>query len=205
MSLLLPPPVALRDGDTDFVGRKWSMPAVVGMVALALGAGIGASAVDPTASDEYKAIAAAHAALQEQHADLVEKHQELQARHRGATSELIEAQLKLDDFTHRETELTSLQTELDGREVTLTERESEIVAREQSIAERESAVEVREAHTDNNPSSGAGLITTGGDSSPSTYYANCSAVRAAGKSPIRRGDPGWQQKFDRDGDGVGCE
>ncbi len=37
------------------------------------------------------------------------------------------------------------------------------------------------------------------------YYANCDAVRAAGAAPIRPGDPGFQKKFDRDGDGVGCE
>jgi endonuclease YncB( thermonuclease family) len=37
------------------------------------------------------------------------------------------------------------------------------------------------------------------------YYKNCDAVRAAGAAPIRAGDPGWQTKFDRDGDGVGCE
>ena len=37
------------------------------------------------------------------------------------------------------------------------------------------------------------------------YYQNCTAVRAAGAAPIRAGDPGWQPKFDRDGDGVGCE
>jgi micrococcal nuclease len=37
------------------------------------------------------------------------------------------------------------------------------------------------------------------------YYQNCSAVRAAGAAPIRAGDPGWQSKFDADGDGVGCE
>lgn len=41
--------------------------------------------------------------------------------------------------------------------------------------------------------------------SESVSYANCDAVRAAGAAPIRSGDPGWQQKFDRDGDGVGCE
>lgn len=41
-------------------------------------------------------------------------------------------------------------------------------------------------------------------SSPSSWK-NCSDVRAAGKAPIRRGDPGFQAKFDRDGDGVGCE
>ena len=37
------------------------------------------------------------------------------------------------------------------------------------------------------------------------YYANCSAVRAAGADPIRSGDPGYARHLDRDGDGVGCE
>jgi len=37
------------------------------------------------------------------------------------------------------------------------------------------------------------------------YYANCTAVRAAGAAPIHRGDPGFASKLDRDGDGIGCE
>ncbi|RBY89808.1 DUF1524 domain-containing protein [Blastococcus sp. TF02A-26] len=36
-------------------------------------------------------------------------------------------------------------------------------------------------------------------------YADCAAVRAAGAAPIRRGDPGWSDAFDGDGDGIGCE
>jgi hypothetical protein len=36
-------------------------------------------------------------------------------------------------------------------------------------------------------------------------YANCDAVRAAGAAPIHPGDPGWQDKFDRDKDGIGCD
>jgi endonuclease YncB( thermonuclease family) len=40
---------------------------------------------------------------------------------------------------------------------------------------------------------------------PGTTYANCAAVRAAGKAPIHPGDPGWDPKFDGDGDGIGCE
>jgi hypothetical protein len=39
----------------------------------------------------------------------------------------------------------------------------------------------------------------------STYYANCAAARAAGAAPVRRGDPGYSSKLDRDGDGIGCE
>ncbi|MEV7962747.1 excalibur calcium-binding domain-containing protein [Oerskovia paurometabola] len=37
------------------------------------------------------------------------------------------------------------------------------------------------------------------------FYQNCDAVRAAGAAPIYAGDPGFQGKFDRDKDGVGCE
>jgi endonuclease YncB( thermonuclease family) len=40
---------------------------------------------------------------------------------------------------------------------------------------------------------------------PDVYYQNCSAVRDASAAPIHPGDPGWQTKFDGDGDGVGCE
>jgi len=38
-----------------------------------------------------------------------------------------------------------------------------------------------------------------------TYYANCTAVRAAGAAPILRGQPGYSSGLDRDGDGIGCE
>lgn len=41
--------------------------------------------------------------------------------------------------------------------------------------------------------------------SGSSSFANCSAARAAGAAPVRRGDPGYGPHLDRDGDGVGCE
>lgn len=44
-----------------------------------------------------------------------------------------------------------------------------------------------------------------GDPNDSIYFANCSAARAAGAAPVRRGDPGYARHLDRDGDGVGCE
>lgn len=44
------------------------------------------------------------------------------------------------------------------------------------------------------------------DSAPAAvYYKNCSAAKAAGAAPVRRGDPGYGKHLDRDGDGVGCE
>jgi micrococcal nuclease len=39
----------------------------------------------------------------------------------------------------------------------------------------------------------------------SISYKNCDAVRAAGKAPLHRGDPGYAPKLDRDNDGIACE
>lgn len=36
-------------------------------------------------------------------------------------------------------------------------------------------------------------------------FANCAEARAAGAAPIRRGDPGYSPRLDRDNDGVACE
>lgn len=41
--------------------------------------------------------------------------------------------------------------------------------------------------------------------SASSYYANCSAARAAGAAPVYADDPGYSRRLDRDGDGIGCE
>lgn len=39
----------------------------------------------------------------------------------------------------------------------------------------------------------------------SMSYANCDAVKAAGKAPLRKGDPGYSTSLDRDGDGTACD
>lgn len=38
-----------------------------------------------------------------------------------------------------------------------------------------------------------------------SYFANCSAARAAGAAPVYQGEAGYARRLDRDGDGVGCE
>jgi Excalibur calcium-binding domain/Protein of unknown function (DUF1524) len=40
---------------------------------------------------------------------------------------------------------------------------------------------------------------------PAAPFANCAAARAAGAAPLHRGDPGWSDSMDGDGDGVACE
>jgi hypothetical protein len=36
-------------------------------------------------------------------------------------------------------------------------------------------------------------------------FRYCSEARAAGVAPMQRGDPGYAEHLDRDGDGVACE
>ena len=36
-------------------------------------------------------------------------------------------------------------------------------------------------------------------------YQTCADVEAAGKAPIYIGEPGWDPRFDSDGDGIGCD
>jgi hypothetical protein len=49
------------------------------------------------------------------------------------------------------------------------------------------------------------LILTFLGENQEVYYANCTAVRNAGKAPIHKGDPGYSFSLDRDKDGVACE
>jgi micrococcal nuclease len=54
------------------------------------------------------------------------------------------------------------------------------------------------------PTSG-GSSTAPATGSGSVYYANCTAVRAAGKAPLLRGQPGYRDALDGDHDGIACE
>lgn len=45
----------------------------------------------------------------------------------------------------------------------------------------------------------------GGQRASSGPFPNCAAARAAGAAPLRRGEPGYSTRLDRDGDGVACE
>ncbi|WP_121051467.1 excalibur calcium-binding domain-containing protein [Sphingosinicella microcystinivorans] len=44
------------------------------------------------------------------------------------------------------------------------------------------------------------------DALPAGYtYSGCSEVRAAGVAPLYRHEPGFSERLDGDGDGIGCE
>ncbi|MGY5885376.1 GmrSD restriction endonuclease domain-containing protein [Modestobacter lacusdianchii] len=58
---------------------------------------------------------------------------------------------------------------------------------------------------------GEPVPVAGGSAEPSAVvpttepFPNCDAARAAGAAPLHRGDPGWSDRMDGDGDGTACE
>lgn len=64
-----------------------------------------------------------------------------------------------------------------------------------------SAADAMNAHS--TPSAKPGQ--TSEDIEASAYYPNCEAARAAGKSPLMSGEPGYRAELDPDGDGVACQ
>jgi len=47
--------------------------------------------------------------------------------------------------------------------------------------------------------------TTPATTSAAVTYANCAAARAAGVTPLHRGEPGYREGLDGDHDGIACE
>jgi outer membrane biosynthesis protein TonB len=41
--------------------------------------------------------------------------------------------------------------------------------------------------------------------SEAVVYQNCAEVRAAGKAPLHRGEPGYTAELDKNGDGIACD
>ena len=48
-------------------------------------------------------------------------------------------------------------------------------------------------------------VNAGADASPTPRFRNCKDVQDAGLAPIHKGHPDFQEKFDADHDGKGCE
>lgn len=71
-------------------------------------------------------------------------------------------------------------------------------APEQALSTSEPAVAAAEP-------TGTAAPTRAAPSPRPVSYANCAAVRAAGKAPLRRSQPGYRTALDADRDGVACE
>ena len=51
----------------------------------------------------------------------------------------------------------------------------------------------------------AGATNKKASGNSTVYFRSCKEARAAGYSDIKKGEPGYSSKLDRDGDGIACE
>lgn len=98
--------------------------------------------------------------------------------------------------------LTPLQQNMDTVNASVEQKKQDDAAAAAKQAEADAAAKRAE---EQKASEDAAAAQNARNQQQSTYYANCAAVRAAGKAPIYRGEPGYSAKLDRDGDGIGCE
>lgn len=61
------------------------------------------------------------------------------------------------------------------------------------------------ASVQRSPSSVPTAESKAGVSPAKIYYAGCNEVRAAGRAPLYKGEPGYREGMDGDGDGIACE
>ena len=82
---------------------------------------------------------------------------------------------------------------------------------EEFVANKENVKQTEEAKQDTNSTKTEPqkqepqIIEPPKQNQTTVYYASCAQVRAAGKAPLRKGDPGYSLKLDRDKDGIACE
>ncbi len=82
-------------------------------------------------------------------------------------------------------------------------RQAEEQARKQEEQKRQADEQARKQQEEQKTQQTQTQPASGNTSS--AYYKNCAAVRAAGKAPLYKGQPGYASHLDRDGDGVACE
>ena len=88
-----------------------------------------------------------------------------------------------------------------------SESPSESPAESPSATPSETAPSQQPSATSSETSSASTEVSEGAtaEASPTPRFQNCKEVWDAGLAPIHKGHPDFQEKFDADHDGVGCE
>ena len=151
---------------------------------LVVGGGVGAAAavvgVDPTASAEYRAVAAQRDAAQTERDTANTSLDSARGDLRETSTELEQVRARLDsvagDLPERENRLkAALQklnqeaAALDERAAALDERSADLSAEEKAVAAREKAVKVVETAVEDNTLAGEGVYEVGADIKAGTY------------------------------------
>lgn len=208
-------------------GRKGS--SVAALLALLVGAALGRAAamedldllaqetavVQADAAEQVADIAELQTAvdeLQEQLDDAATDAEERAADLEAAIADLDAAKLARSDAQEARDEaegsLTIAEAQVDRLRDDLADREAEIEDQAVAISRLESAevAEVTRAAPPQDPPPPPPPPPPPASAAASTQpFENCTAARAAGAAPVRRGEPGYGPHLDRDDDGIGCE
>lgn len=158
---------------------------VAGML---LGAGLGSSGSASQMASLASQVSSLETEVTEAAETVTEAGSEVEeavAQLAAARAEVTRVQEQLDASTatvnEMQTAATAAQAELDSRAAQIADLQGKVSAQQSAPAPAQPAAPTN------------------------TYFENCTAARAAGAAPVRRGDPGYGKHLDRDGDGVGCE
>nr|WP_208752255.1 excalibur calcium-binding domain-containing protein [Bacillus cereus] len=109
-----------------------------------------------------------------------------------------------EEQARKQQEEQKRQAEEQARKQEDEKRQAEEQARKQQEEQKRQAEEQARKQQEEQKAQQTQTQPASGNTS-SAYYKNCAAVRAAGKAPLYKGQPGYASHLDRDGDGVACE
>lgn len=141
-------------------------------------------------------------ACETENAEITKKNEEL-------TKQSKELETKLTAADKKYKEIEEEKKKLEEKVAQLDKEKSDLLAQNEKL--KSAPVATNTPAKSNNTSSGGGSSGGSSNTTPApkpqnnVYYKNCSEVRAAGKAPIYRGQPGYAKHLDRDGDGIACE
>ncbi|QEL78994.1 calcium-binding protein [Bacillus sp. JAS24-2] len=114
-----------------------------------------------------------------------------------------EEQKRQADEQARKQENEKRQADEQARKQENEKRQADEQARKQEDEKRQADEQARKQQEEQKAQQAQTQPANG--NTDSAYYKNCAAVRAAGKAPLHKGQPGYSSHLDRDGDGIACE
>jgi hypothetical protein len=170
--------------------RRWAPVAAACLAGLLMGTGIGALG---GASDLAQAREGTRVT------DAARRAAETKARDAAEAQAQAES-ARADAETARGAAETATRAAQDARasvEAQLADAQRQVEGLEAQLSTAQAALAAVSA-------SAAAATDASAKGSREVSYKNCSQVRDAGAAPIRRGDPGYSRKLDKNGDGIAC-
>ncbi|OUA56640.1 excalibur calcium-binding domain-containing protein [Bacillus thuringiensis] len=182
---------------TGVAKKQFIITAVLFVIFVAL------SGISDPSSEKTTATSTKVASNNEEPKDSEQK-KELEKKEADEKTQKQEDEKRLAEEQARKQEDEKRQADEQARKQEDEKRQADEQARKQQEEQKRQADEQARKQQEEQKAQQAQTQPASGNTS-SAYYKNCAAVRAAGKAPLYKGQPGYDSHLDRDGDGVACE